>query len=308
MRTIDGWMDARAREWMDDVERPRASECHAVPRLARRSMRRACVVYTETLSMPSAPTSRRATTTSRRGVRASERALSTVTAHTHHDEKEINHSSFIIIIIIIIIVVRRRSIDRFACRARRRPWRFARIVPRDRPPPVVIHPSPSARVLSRPSSSWPRHASPSSSSCPVALFRASSVVCANSLATTTHAARARRRRKDLSRRLARPRAPGPGPAACGRAPWSRSVDRARDGAGQIFTGRSALKKSVVGGRSRAARVWLACVDDDDGRASRAIRRSRARVSRGARVGVFAVEDMGMFWVIVCGSWCQGWVW
>lgn len=61
-------------------------------------------------------------------------------------------------------------------------------------------------------------------------------------------------------------------------------------------------------RRRRSRAWLACVDDDDGRASRAIRRSRARVSRGARVGVFAVEDMGMFWVIVCGSWCQGWVW
>ena len=203
-------------------------------------------------------------------------------------------------------MVRRRSIDRFACRARRCPWRFARIVPRDRPPPVVIHPSPSARVLSRPSSSsWPEHHHRVRSR-----FSARRRSYAQTVSRRRRTPRARADDDGKIFRVASRAAPGPGTRTrgVGRAPWSRSVDRARDGAGQIFTGRSALKKSVVGGRSRAARVWLACVDDDDGRASRAIRRSRARVSRGARVGVFAVEDMGMFWVIVCGSWCQGWVW
>ncbi len=248
---------------------PARASCHAVPRLARRSMRRACVVYTETLSMPSAPTSRRAPPTSRRGVRASERALSTVTAHTH-DEKEINLSSSSSSSSPSWCVID-PSID---SRARAKAsMAFCAHRSRARPPPVVIHPSPSARVLSRPSSSWPshHHHHHHHRRQSVALFRASSVVCANSLATTTHAARAPTTEKSFASPRAR--------AADGR---TRGFGRARPGrdrsiepvmVGQIFTGRSAQKSVVV-----------------------VVGRARARGSR--------VEDMGVFWVIVCELWCQ----
>ena len=252
-------MDARANGWMMPKDPARAS-CHAVPRLARRSMRRACGVYTETLSMPSAPTSRRAPTTSRRGVRASERALSTVTAHTH-DEKEINLSSSSSSSSSPSWCVIDPSID---SRARAKAsMAFCAHRSRARPPPVVIHPSPSARVLSRPSSSWPshhhHHHHRRRRRQSVALFRASSVVCANSLATTTHAARAPTTERSFASPRARP----------GR---DRSIEPVMFR--QIFTGRSAQKSVVVV----------------------VVGRARARGSR--------VEDMGVFWVIVCELWCQ----
>lgn len=302
MRTIDGWMDARAREWMDDVERPRASECHAVPRLARRSMRRACVVYTETLSMPSAPTSRRATTTSRRGVRASERALSTVTANTH-DEKEINHSSFIII---IIIVVRRRSIDSHSRAAREGVHGVLRASSR------AIARRPSSSIHPRPRASFRAHRRRGLAMRHHHHHRVRSRFSARrrSYAQTV----SRRRRTPRARaddgKIFRVASRGPGP----RDPDPRRVvarpGRDRSIEPVMARGKSLpdVRRKKYKKRRRRSRAWLACVDDDDGRASRAIRRSRARVSRGARVGVFAVEDMGMFWVIVCGSWCQGWVW